>query len=120
MVKYYASLPQANNQPAILLFQSSADEIDREIGKAVDEQTLMGYMPITQYTNVTYETTAQKFNSRKDYRPTLYWNAFATIEAGNTSGLFTFFNNSRAKGFCITIQGIAESGKVVYYREGFK
>lgn len=120
MVKYYASLPQADNQPAILLFQSSVGEVDREIGKAVDKQTLMGYMPITQYTNVTYETTAKKFNSPKDYRSTLYWNAFATMEAGNTSGLFTFFNNSRAKGFCITIQGITESGKLVYYREIFK
>ncbi|MNN66232.1 hypothetical protein D3C81_1817960 [compost metagenome] len=50
---------------------------------------------------------------------TLYWDPFVSIDSTAASKQIKFFNNSKAKGFCITIQGVCNTGQLVYYRRIF-
>lgn len=119
-IKFYSTFALAKGKPAVLIYQSAPNEVNKEIGKAVDEQTVMGYMPVKQYTVTSYETVAKKFSSGYDERTTLYWNPFVTISAGESTPDYIFFNNSKANGYCLTIQGVTNSGKVIYYRKVFR
>ena len=119
-IKFYSTFALAKGRPAVLIYQSAPHEVNKDIGKAVDEQTIMGYLPVKQYAVTTYETVAKKFSSGYDERTTLYWNPFITISAGESTPEYTFFNNSKANGYCLTIQGISNSGKIIYYRKVFR
>lgn len=119
-IKFYSTFSLAKGRPTVLIYQYSPNEVDKEIGKAVDEQTVMGYMPIKQYKAVVYENVAKKFSSGYDERLTLYWNPFVTISQKQQTAQATFFNNSKANGFCLTIQGVSDNGQLIYYRKIFK
>lgn len=119
-IKFYSTFALAKGRPAVLIYQSAPNEVNKEIGKSVDEQTIMGYMPVKQYTVTSYETVAKKFSTGYDERSTLYWNPFVTIAVGESTPEYIFFNNSKANGYCLTIQGVSSSGKVIYYRKVFK
>lgn len=119
-IKFYSTFSLAKGRPTVLIYQYSPNEVDKELSKAVDEQTIMGYMPIKQYKAVVYENVAKKFSSGHDDRLTLYWNPFVNISPEQQSIQYTFFNNSKANGFCLTIQGVSKTGKIIYYRKVFK
>jgi len=119
-IKFYSAFPLADNAPTVVIFQYAPDEVDREIGKSVDEQTLIGYMPVNQFHNKTYLKESDAQTTGYDDRATLYWNPFVTTPIGRPSDPLIFFNNSKANGYCVTIQGVSRTGKLIYYRKIFK
>ncbi|PUV22813.1 hypothetical protein [Sphingobacterium athyrii] len=118
-IKCYRSFPPANGAAAVLIFELAPSEKDRDFGKYVDEQTILGYMPIKQFTQRDYSSEIDKELTPEDNRMTLYWDPFVSIDSTAASKQIKFFNNSKAKGFCITIQGVCNTGQLVYYRRIF-
>lgn len=118
-IKCYRSFPPANGAAAVLVFELAPSEKDRDFGKYVDEQTILGYMPIKQFTQRDYSSEADKELTSDDNRMTLYWDPFVSIDSTAASKQIKFFNNSKAKGFCITIQGVTNTGELIYYRRIF-
>ncbi|MNG71119.1 hypothetical protein D3C79_295230 [compost metagenome] len=118
-IKCYRSFPPANGAAAVLIFELAPSEKDRDFGKYLDEQTTFGYMPIKQFTQRDYSDDTNKGKILEDNRMTLYWDPFVSIDSTAASKQIKFFNNSKAKGFCITIQGVCNTGQLVYYRRIF-
>lgn len=118
-IKSYRSFPPANGAAAVLIFELAPSEKDRDFGKYVDEQTILGYMPIKQFTQRDYSGGTAQEEILDDNRMTLYWNPFVSIDSTTSSKQIKFFNNSKAKGFCITIQGVSNTGELIYYRRIF-
>jgi len=118
-IKCYRSFPPANGAAAVLVFELAPSEKDRDFGKYVDEQTILGYMPIKQFSQRDYSNEADKELMPEDNRMTLYWDPFVSIDSTAASKQIKFFNNSKAKGFCITIQGVTNTGELIYYRRIF-
>lgn len=118
-IKSYRSFPPANGAAAVLIFELAPSEKDRDFGKYVDEQTILGYMPIKQFTQRDYSGGTAEEEKLDDNRMTLYWDPFVSIDSTISSKQIKFFNNSKAKGFCITIQGVSNTGELIYYRRIF-
>ncbi len=72
-------------------------------------------MPIKQFTKCDYSNEADKELMQEDNRMTLYWDPFLSIDSTAASKQIKFSNNSKVKGFCITIQGVTSTGKLIYY-----
>jgi hypothetical protein len=102
---------------ATLVYQLEPGNVDRDFGKRIDEQTVGGYLGGMHFQNKTYDKTLARLISDYDYRPTLYWNPDFTLQQKEQS--LTFYNNSRAQGYWITIQGITQSGKLVFYQKKY-
>lgn len=118
-IKCYRSFPPSNGAAAVLIFELAPSEKDRDFGKYMDEQTILGYMPIKQFTKRNYPNEADKERIPEDNRMTLYWDPFVSIDSTAASKQIKFFNNNKAKGFCITIQGVTNTGELIYYRRIF-
>jgi hypothetical protein len=67
-----------------------------------------------------YPTAAARLSAGLDTRLTLYWEPFFDINKDNSFKKLIFYNNSHNKGVWLTIQGMTETGKVVYYRRMIK
>jgi len=117
-IKYFDVFPlhSGGYGPATCLYQLAPNEIDREFGKRIDKQTVAGYLGGIKFDNKVYNTILESLISDYDYRPTLYWNP--DLELSNEQEI-TFYNNSRAKGYWITIQGVTQSGKLVFYQQKY-
>lgn len=117
-VKYYDYLKYHDFEgKATLVYQLAPSEIDRNFGKRIDEQTVGGYLRSKTFHNKIYDRTLERLVSDYDYRPTLYWNPDFEIKQKEQS--VTFYNNSRAKGYWITIQGVTQTGKLVFYQKKY-
>lgn len=115
-VKYYDFFRYgAKEGKTTLVYQLAPSEIDSEFGKRIDEQNVAGYLGGVKFQNKVYNQTLERLISDYDYRPTLYWNPDFEIQQQKQS--VTFYNNSRAKGYWITIQGVTQSGKLVFYQK---
>lgn len=117
-VKYYDFFRYgAKEGKTTLVYQLAPSEIDRDFGKRIDEQTVAGYLGGVKFQNKVYNQTLERLISDYDYRPTLYWNPDFELQQQKQS--VTFYNNSRAKGYWITIQGVTQSGKLVFYQKKY-
>lgn len=117
-VKYYDYLQYLDFEGrATLVYQLTPAEVDRDFGKRIDQQTVGGYLRSKTFHNKIYDRTLERLVSDYDYRPTLYWNPDFEIKQKEQS--VTFYNNSRAKGCWITIQGVTQSGKLVFYQKKY-
>jgi hypothetical protein len=84
-------------------------------GQVVTLHKVAGYMfPLTFY-SPNYDTALKKINTPYDDRLTLYWNPNINLDTANSSIDLQFHNNSNAKGFHVVINGMSDSGKLVYY-----
>jgi len=116
-IKHFETFPWAGHRSATCLYQLATNEIDRDFGKRIDEQTVGGYLGSGTFQHKTYDQTLERLISDYDYRPTLYWNPDFVLQQQEQS--LTFYNNSRAKGYWITIQGVTQSGKLVFYQKKY-
>lgn len=102
---------------ATFVYQLEPGKVDRNFGKRIDEQTIGGYLGDLNFQNKMYDKTLERLVSDYDYRPTLYWNPAVTLQQNGQ--VLTFYNNSRAQGYWITIQGVTASGKLVFYQKKY-
>ncbi|CDS92795.1 exported hypothetical protein [Sphingobacterium sp. PM2-P1-29] len=102
---------------ATLVYQLTPSEIDSDFGKRIDEQIVSGYLGGGKFQNKVYNQTLARLVSDYDYRPTLYWNPDVQLQQKEKPVIF--YNNSRAKGYWITIQGVTQSGKLVFYQKRY-
>lgn len=109
-----------SDRNVLLVFEYSPAEVDRDIGKSEYLEKIMGYMPITEFSNKVYATAKERLSSNSDNRLTLYWDPYFDFEEGTKDKAFTFYNNSKNKGVYVTVQGLTLSGKVIYYRKAYK
>lgn len=116
-IKHFEMFAWAQFRSATCLYQLAPSEIDKDFGKRIDEQTVAGYLGGVKFQNKVYNQTLERLVSDYDYRPTLYWNPDFEIQQQKQS--VTFYNNSRAKGYWITIQGVTQSGKLVFYQKKY-
>ena len=114
-IKHFEMFAWAQFRSATCLYQLAPSDIDKDFGKRIDEQTVAGYLGGVKFQNKVYNQTLERLVSDYDYRPTLYWNPDFEIQQQKQS--VTFYNNSRAKGYWITIQGVTQSGKLVFYQK---
>ena len=121
-LKFYRtySSPVYSGTNVLLVFEYSPAEVNRDLGSDEYHETIAGYMPLNAYTNKVYSSTAMRLSSGLDTRLTLYWDPFFDFNQAEQSKEFVFYNNSRNKGVWVTIQGLTETGKVVYYRRMIK
>lgn len=121
-LKFYRtySSPVYSGTNVLLVFEYSPAEVNRDLGSDEYHETIAGYMPLKAYTNKVYSSTAMRLSSGLDTRLTLYWDPFFDFNQAEQSKEFVFYNNSRNKGVWVTIQGLTETGKVVYYRRMVK
>jgi hypothetical protein len=121
-LKFYRtySSPVYSGTNVLLVFEYSPAEVNRDLGSDEYHETIAGYMPLKAYTNKVYSSTALRLSSGLDTRLTLYWDPFFDFNQAEQSKEFVFYNNSRNKGVWVTIQGLTETGKVVYYRRMIK
>ncbi|AIM36810.1 hypothetical protein KO02_08920 [Sphingobacterium sp. ML3W] len=116
-IKYFETFAWASHRSATCLYQLAPNEIDSEFGKRIDEQTVAGYLGSGTLQNKVYDNTLERLVSDYDYRPTLYWNPDFEIKEKEQS--VTFYNNSRAKGYWVTIQGVTQTGQLVFYQKKY-
>lgn len=102
---------------ATLVYQLTPFEGDSDFGKRIDEQIVSGYLGGGKFQNKVYNQTLARLVSDYDYRPTLYWNPDVQLQQKEQPVIF--YNNSRAKGYWITIQGVTQSGKLVFYQKRY-
>lgn len=116
-LKFYRTYnsPVYSGLNVLVVFEYSPAEINRDLGAAAYHETIAGYMPMKEYESKRYPTAASRLSSGVDTRLTLYWDPFFDLEQ-TTPKEFVFYNNSHNKGVWITIQGLTETGKIVYYR----
>jgi hypothetical protein len=121
-LKFYKTYSSAEftGTNVLLVFEYSPAEVDRDIGKSEYYEKIMGYMPITEFTNKVYTTAKERLSSNSDNRVTLFWDPYFDFEEGTKNKAFTFYNNSKNKGVYVTVEGLTSSGKVIYYRKAYK
>lgn len=121
-LKFYRtySSPVYSGDNVLLVFEYSPAEVNRDFGAADYHETIAGYMPPGEFYNKVYPTAAARLSAGLDTRLTLYWEPFFDINKDNSFRKFVFYNNSRNNGVWVTIQGLTETGKVVYYRRMIK
>ncbi|AIM36857.1 hypothetical protein KO02_09220 [Sphingobacterium sp. ML3W] len=66
-----------------------------------------------------YNTAEKQVNVPYDDRLTLYWNPYINLDSTNSSKEILFHNNSNAKGFHVVVNGMTDSGKLIYYSNSF-
>ncbi|MDH5828765.1 hypothetical protein [Sphingobacterium faecium] len=74
-------------------------------------------MPMKAFGNKMYASEAERLSSGRDNRLTLYWDPFFDFTAQHDSKELVFYNNSSNTGVWVTIQGLTETGEVIYYRK---
>lgn len=116
-IKYYDFFPLAYNRAATCIYQLAPNDVDTDFGKQIYEETVGGYLSQQLFFNKLYQTKQEQIITDFDYRPTLYWEPYLHVSAPQT---IPFYNNSRAMGFCVTVQGVTRSGNLVFYQAFFK
>lgn len=116
----YNSVESGAGKNVLVIFSYSPAEINRDLGAEEYLDTIAGYMPNEKYTNKIYPSSASQLSSGVDTRLTLYWDPFFDFTRDENSKEFVFYNSSLSKGVWVTIQGLTETGKVVYYRKMIK
>jgi len=103
---------------AVAVYLLPPDEMDKEFGKKLDYQVLKGYAGIKAFQYVNYDKMEDREGS--DIRATLYWKPLLDIGIEKDKQEIVFYNNDKARGYWITIQGVTNSGRLVYYQELIK
>jgi len=116
----YNSIEGGAGKNVLVIFSYSSAEINRDLGAEEYLDTIAGYMPNEKYSNKIYPSGTSQLSSGADTRLTLYWDPFFDFTQGENSKEFAFYNSSLSKGVWVTIQGLTETGKVVYYRKMIK
>ncbi len=121
-LKFYRTYnsPVHSGTNVLLVFEYSPAEVNRDFGAAEYHETVAGYMSPGEFHNKVYPTAAARLSAGLDTRLTLYWEPFFDINKDNSFKKLIFYNNSHNKGVWLTIQGMTETGKVVYYRRMIK
>ncbi len=116
----YNSAESGAGKNVLVIFSYSPAEINRDLGAAEYLDTIAGYMPIEKYSNKIYPSSASQLSSGLDTRLTLYWDPFFDFTQNENVKEFVFYNSSLSRSVWLTIQGLTETGKVVYYRKMLK
>lgn len=116
----YNSAESVGGKNVLVVFSYSSAEINRDLGAEEYRDTIAGYMPIKKYSNKMYPSRTSQLASGVDTRLTLYWDPFFDFTQDDHAKEFVFYNSSLSKGVWVTITGLTETGKVVYYRKMIK
>lgn len=114
---YNSTESQRTLRNVLVVFEYSPEEKDRDIGSSEYREIIAGYMPMKAFSNKMYASEAERLSSGRDNRLTLYWDPFFDFTAQHDSKELVFYNNSSNTGVWVTIQGLTETGEVIYYRK---
>lgn len=114
-VKIFERHPLNPDGGAVVFYTTGPEGANKRLGRRIDLQTIGGYVGGIPFWNRNY-TSAEKMNPiQDDDRLTLYWNP--TLLLKNKTERLQFNNNSLPRGYWVTIQGVTDSGKLVYYQK---
>lgn len=118
-IKVFESYPfNTYGGGAIAFYITGPNGANKRLGRRIDLQTVGGYVGIIPFWNRIYSAEEQKNPFQDDDRLTLYWNPMFLIK--NKEEKLEFSNNSMPRGYWVTIQGVTDSGKLVYYQKLIK
>ena len=97
------------------LYTFAPENVNREIGRKIKKNKLMGYSSIANITNKTYEGEFDK--NLPDNRITLYWHPLLIWKAGGKNINLTFYTSDNTDGYWITVKGVTIDGRVIDYKK---
>lgn len=100
---------------AIVFYTTGSDSRNMTMGKVANSQTLMGYSDIKTFFSPNYSNYETKISSSFDDRRTLFWSPM--LATTSTPVKVEFYNSSVPKGYWVTIQGITNNGRLVFYQK---
>jgi len=97
----------------LAIYQFAPEDVNRDIGRKIRFDKVMGYAPIAEVHNKVY-TAGVEQSSEKDERQTLYWHPLIQFssERDRTVGI-EFYNNDFARSYWIVIKGVTADGRLV-------
>jgi hypothetical protein len=119
MVRLYNNYPRNPKESSAIMIYADIDGRNKDSGQGVTLHQVAGYMTSLPFYSPQYNTAEKKINTSYDDRLTLYWNPYINLNTTNSSIDILFHNNSNAKGFHVVINGMSDSGKLIYYSKSF-
>lgn len=99
----------------LALYTFAPSNVNREIGRQIKKNKIMGYSSIANISNKTYEGVADL--NVPDNRITLFWHPLIKWNGAGEHIEIAFYNNDSAQGYWVEIKGITTDGRVVDFRK---